>query len=52
MNNSNLERYREILEKHSHKNVSDEELLEILGNIEQFVDVVSAYERRKETDDI
>jgi len=52
MNMENLDTCRKILEKHGYNNVSDDELLEISRNIGQLADVVSAYERRKETDDI
>jgi len=47
MENKELNKYREILEKHGHKNVSDEELLEISKNIGQLADVILAYEKSR-----
>lgn len=47
MDVKNLEKYRQILAKHGHDNVSDEELFEISKNIRQLADVVVAYEKNK-----
>ena len=50
MDNKKLASYKNILSKHGNGNIADEELFEIVKNVEQLADVISAFEKKKLVD--
>lgn len=47
MDNNKLENCREILAKHGHSNLSDEEVFEISKNISALADVILDFEEKR-----
>lgn len=48
INNKEIEKYREILAKHGHGNLSDEEVFEIVKNTNQLADVILNFENKSQ----